>query len=183
MYYFSKQNISDLVNSAISNYHIDSFIIQYGQGCLGEEMKVAGWILLILSNRECVVLKFNNGVFMNEGYVLNDEKVLKVLGNDKIGGISYNEESMEEGIADLNSGTRFEGRLLIEEEMGIPCGLGKMYDDDGKLIYKGIMINWKRFGYGVNYHNNGEIEHERYWCDDDRCGNGKEYDQLGKLVK
>ena len=46
-------------------------------------MKVDGWISLILSNRECVVLKFNNGVFMNEGYVLNDEKVLKVIGNDK----------------------------------------------------------------------------------------------------
>ena len=48
-----------------------------------------GWILLILSNREFVVLKFNNRVFMNEGYVLNDEKILKVFGNDKIGDISY----------------------------------------------------------------------------------------------
>ena len=100
---------------------------------------------------------------MNEGYVLNNEKVLKVLGNAKTGDILYNEESIEEeGIADLNSGARFEGRLLIEEEMGIPFGLGKMYDDDGKLMYKGIIINWKQFGYGVNYHNNGEIEHEGY---------------------
>ena len=24
-----------------------------------------------------------------------------------------------------------------------------MYDDDGFLLYKGIMINWKRFGYGT----------------------------------
>ena len=55
------QNISDIVNSAISNYHIDSFIIQNVQIFLGEEMKVAGWISLILSNRECVVMKFNNG--------------------------------------------------------------------------------------------------------------------------
>ena len=100
---------------------------------------------------------------MNEGYVLNNEKVLKVLGNAKTGDILYNDESIEEeGIVDLNSGARFEGRLLIEEEMGIPFGLGKMYDDDGKLICKGIIINWKQFGYGVNYHNNGEIEHEGY---------------------
>ena len=70
------QNIVDFVNSFISNYSIDRFLTQFVQGCLGEEMKVAGWISLILSNRECVVLKFNNGVFMNEGYVLNDEKVL-----------------------------------------------------------------------------------------------------------
>ena len=154
------------------------------QGCLDEEMIVDGWISLILSNRECVVLKFNNGVFMNEGYVLNDEKVLKVLGNVKIGDISYNEESIiEEGIVDLDSGTRFEGRLLKEGEIGIPFGLGEMYDDDGKFIYKGIMINWKRFGYGVNYHDNGEIEYEGYWFDDNRFGNGKVFDRLGKLVK
>ena len=96
------------------------------QGCLNEEMKVDGWISLILSNRECVVLKFNNGIFLNEGYVLNDEKILKVLGNDTIGENSYNEEStIEEGIVDLDSGTRFEGRLFKEREIGIPFGLVK----------------------------------------------------------
>ena len=38
--------------------------------------------------------------------MLNDDKVLKVLGNDKIGDISYNKESLEEeeGIVDLDSG-------------------------------------------------------------------------------
>ena len=86
------QNIADFVNSAISNYHIDSSIIQNVQGCLGKEMKPNGWISLILSNRECVVLKFDNGVFMNQGFVLNEQKVLKVFGNHQIGAISYNEE-------------------------------------------------------------------------------------------
>ena len=75
------QNITDYVNSAISNYHIDSSIIQVVQGCLGKEMKPNGWISLILSNRECVVLQFNNGVFMNQGFVVNEQKVLKVIGN------------------------------------------------------------------------------------------------------
>ena len=51
-----------------------------------------GWISLILSNRECIVLLFNNGVFMNQGFVVNDEKVLKVFGNPQIGDISYSEE-------------------------------------------------------------------------------------------
>ena len=184
-YFFliSMQNIVDFVNSFISNYSIDRFLTQFVQGCLGEEMKVDNWISLILSNRECVVLKFNNGVFMNEGYVLNDEKVLKVLGNDKIGDISYNEESIVKGIVDLDSGSRFEGRLLKKDKMGIPFGLGEMYDDNGKLMYKGIMINWKRFGYGVNYHDNGEKEYEGYWCNDNRFGKGIVYDRYGKLVK
>ena len=57
-----------------------------------------------------------------------------------------------------------------------------MYDDDGLLLYKGIMINWKRFGYGTSYHNNGLIEYKGYWCDDNRFGIGKVYDRYGKLV-
>ena len=160
------------------------------QGCLGEDMKVEGWISLILSTRECVVLKFNNGVFMNQGFVVNDEKVLKVFGNHQIGHISYNEEEQSivivvEGIVDLDHGSRFEGLILTDEKegkMGIPFGYGEMYDDDGLLLYKGMMINWKRFGYGTSYHDNGLKEYEGYWCDDNRFGIGKVYDRYGKLV-
>ena len=82
------QNIAELVNSLTSDYHIDSSIIQYVQTCVDEEWKVDGWISLILSNRECVVLQFNNGVFLNQGFVLNEQKVLKVFGNHQIGDIS-----------------------------------------------------------------------------------------------
>ena len=182
------QNIADFVNAAINNYHIDSFTIQKAQTSLGKEMKVDGWISLILSNRECVVLKFNNGVFMDRGFVVNDQKVLKVFGNHQIGDISYDEEQsirVVEGIVDLDHGSRFEGLVLKDEKegkMGIPFGYGEMYDDDGLLLYKGIMINWKRFGYGTSYHDNGLIEYEGYWCDDNRFGIGKVYDRYGKLV-
>ena len=57
----SMQAIADFINSVIDDYHIDSSIVQSVQGCLGKEMKVDGWISLILSNRECVILKFDNG--------------------------------------------------------------------------------------------------------------------------
>ena len=183
------QNIADFVNAAISNYHIDSFIIQNVQGCLGKEMKVNGWISLILSNKEFVVLKFNNREFMNQGFVVNDQKVLKVFGNHQFGDISYNEQQstrVVEGIVDLDHGSRFEGLVLKDEKegkMGIPFGYGEMYDDNGLLIYKGIMINWKRFGYGTSYHDNGLIEYEGYWCDDKRFGSGKVYDRKGDLLK
>ena len=180
------QHIADFVNSVISDYHIDSYAIQNVQGCLGREMKVNGWISLILSNRECVILKFENGEFMNQGFVVNDEKVLKVFGNHQIDDMSYNEGVVEEGIVDLDHGSRFEGLVLKDEKegkIGIPFGYGEMYDDDGLLLYKGIMINWKRFGYGTSYHDNGCIEYEGYWCDDNRFGSGKVYDRYGKLVK
>ena len=183
------KSIADIVNSVISNYHVDNSVIQYVPIRLSEKMKVDGWISFILSNRECVVLKFNNGIFMNEGFVVNDEIVLKVFGNHQFGGISYNEEQsmvIEEGIVDLDHGSRFEGLVLKDEKggkMGIPFGYGEMYNNDGLLLYKGIMINWKRFGYGTSYHDNGVIEYEGYWCDDNRFGSGKTYYRSGKFVK
>ena len=132
------QKIVDYVNSAINDYSINSSIIRDIQGCVNQEMKVDGWISVTLSSRECVVLHFDNGVFMNQGFVMGDEKVLKVIGIHKIGAISYNEESIGEGIVDLDHGSRFEGLVLTEKEgkIGIP------------------------FGYGTSYHNNGCIEYE-----------------------
>ena len=95
------QSSANFVNSSFANYRVDSSFIQNVQGCVNKEMKVDGWIFLFLSTRECVVLQFNNGVFMNQGFVVNDEKVLKVFGNHQIGGILYNEESIVEGIVDM----------------------------------------------------------------------------------
>ena len=131
--------MTDLENSPIKKYGIDRFDIQYMQGKVNEKWKVDGWISLTLSNRDCVVLKCNNGVFMNEGFVVNDQKVLKVFGNDQIGDISFNEEeqfTVVEGIIDLDHGTRFEGMILPDKEgkIGIPFGYGEMYDDDGLLL-------------------------------------------------
>ena len=95
------QRIVNFIVSSINYCSIDSSLIQNLHACINEEMKVDGWISLILSNREGVVLKFNNGVFLKEGYVLNDEKVLKVLGNGTVAEISCNKESMVEGIVDV----------------------------------------------------------------------------------
>ena len=134
------QKIADFVNSVINNYCIDSSMIQNVQGCLNEEMKVDGWISLKLSNKEYVVLEFNNDIIMNEGFVVSDEKVLKVLGNHQIGDISYSNGLIVKGIVDLDHGSRFEGKVLKNGKMGIPFGYGEMYDDNGLLIYKGIMM-------------------------------------------
>ena len=130
------QKIVDFENSAISGYHIDSSMIQNVQGCLNGKWRLDGWISILLSNRVCIIFKCNNGVFMDEGFVVNDKKVLKVFGNDQIGRISYNEEEQStrvvEGIVDLDHGSRFEGLILTDKEgkIGIPFGYGEMYDDD-----------------------------------------------------
>ena len=182
------QESNAAINNISNDYHIDRSISQYVQGRFNERWKVDDWILFILSNEECVILKYDNGEFMNEGFVVNDKKVLKVFGNHQIGDISYNEEQstrVVEGIVDLDHGSRFEGLVLTDEregKIGIPFGYGEMYDDDGVLLYKGIMINWQRFGYGTSYRDNGMIEYEGYWCDDNRFGSGKVYDRKGGLI-
>ena len=176
----------DLISSYIPEYIINGSVIQEQQGSVNGKMKVDGWISLVLSDQKCILLKFNNGVFMNEGFVVNDEKVSKVFGNQQIGNILYNEEALEEGIVDLDHGSRFEGLVLKDEKegkIGIPFGYGEMYDDDGILVYRGIMINWKRFGYGTSYHDNGFVEYEGYWCDDNRFGIGNQFDLSGAFIK
>ena len=175
------KRFNEIINSAFSNYRIDASAIQSVQGRLNEERQLNGWILLILSNRECVVLKFYNGVFMNEGYVLNQEKVLKVLGNPVYGNFSYNEQSVEKGTFNFKSGDRFEG--LVLKRRRIPFGYGEIQNSEGLVLYQGIVINWKRFGYGMSYYDNGMKEYEGYWCDDNRFGIGKIYDEYGKLVE
>ena len=175
------QKVVSYINSVIPNCQISNSTIINVQACLGKEMKVDNWISLLLSDKACAVLKFDNEVFKNEGYMITDERILKVCGKDTVGFIPHGEESVEEGIVDLDHGSRFEGSVL--KECNIPFGFGKMYDDDGLLVYKGIVINWKRFGYGVSYHNNGLVEYEGYWCDDKRFGRGKLYDRSGQLVK
>ena len=45
------------------------------------------------------------------------------------------------------------------------------------------MIDWQRFGYGRSYHDNGLIEYEGYWCDDNRFGIGKVYDRKGRIME
>ena len=179
------QKIADFVKSFTNNNNVDSSILKDIQISLGDEMKVDGWVSLLLSNKTYVVLKFNKGVFMNEGYVLNEKKVQNVIDNNRTDDYAYSGESTVEDIADLDYGSRFEGSILPENDgkKKIPFGYGEMYDDNGSLLYKGTMINWKRFGYGTSYHDNGLKEYEGYWCDDNRFGRGKVYDRKGRVIK
>lgn len=167
------QSIADLVNSSVLKYSVDSSIIRNVEGYLTKDLKVDGWITVELSSGKCIVLKFDNGIFLNEGYLLNDEKVERVFGNDE-----YDVKLLEEGIVDLDHGTRFEGTLLN----GMPYGYGELYNDIGLNIYNGVLINWRRFGYGVSYHDNGSKEYEGYWCDDQEFGVGMIYDRRERKI-
>ena len=174
------QNIADFINLVFIRHNIDSSIIQYALACLNKDMKPNDWIMLTLNSPACIILKFHNGEFMNEGYIVNNQKVLGALVNHDMYDVTTDAKMVEEGISDLDYGSRFEGSILIEK--GIPFGFGEMYDDNGILTYRGIMINWKRFGYGISYHSNGRAKYEGYWCDDRRYGIGTEYNRREHIV-
>lgn len=181
-FFLIMQKLIDFVSLSIVNYRVAISDIRNFQGRLNNEMNLDGWIFLELTNKNCIVLRFENGSFKNEGYVLNNEKVLKVFGNQENGSSLFYKESPVKGIVDLQHGSRFEGLIFKQNDVGIPFGFGEMYDDEGMLCYQGIVLNWKRFGYGMSYHNNGLVEYVGYWCDDKRCGPGKLYNRKGILI-
>ena len=185
------QYIADTVNSILSKNKdtnkryvdctINSSTIRNVQGRVYHFLNLDGWVIIILNDGRCITLKFSNGRFSNEGYVMNEKRILKVFQNNDVYEAEDCSEATENRIVDLDHGTRFEGTVLKED--GIPFGFGELYDDDGLLVYQGILINWKRFGYGVSYRDNASVEYKGYWCDDKRNGLGRLYDRSGKLVK
>ena len=49
-------------------------------------------------------------------------------------------------------------------QMGIPFGYGEMYDDDdGLVLYKGVMTNWQRVGHGTRVLRYWRVLHEHFW--------------------
>ena len=169
--------ILGLINLFAYEYNTDLSNIENIQGEVNEEMKPRGWILVEIGNKTCAALRWNEGMYENEGYLLNEERILKVFGDDEA---NRELELLEKGIVDLEHGSRFEGQLLRGSK--IPFGFGEMYDDDGILIYKGIIINGKRIGFGRSYHNNGVLEYEGFWCDNHYFGTGKVYDRRSRMM-
>ena len=135
-------------------------------GEVNKEMKLNGWILMELKNEECLIMNKE----LEEEYLLNKNKVLKMKGKDEI--------ETRNDIIDKENGIRFEGSVFE----GIPFGFGYLFDENGNKIYEGMMINWNRMGYGISYNENGMMEYEGYWCNDLRCGYGKSFDNEGNVI-
>ena len=136
----------DFLNSATINKSIDNSIFQNVQACLNKEMKVDGWVSFIIDKNTCITLKFNNGIFVNQGYVLSRDKILVVFENSETCNISNKVDSIESGIVDLDHGSRFEGLILIEKEkenegkIGIPFGYGEMSIGNDLAMERVIII-------------------------------------------
>ena len=75
--------IIGIINLFANEYNIDISDIENTQGKVNEEMKPHGWVLVETGNKTCAALKWNEGMYENEGYLLNEERILNVFGNDE----------------------------------------------------------------------------------------------------
>lgn len=158
------------INSAFKSIQISENDIQNVNGGVNEEMKLSGWMLVELNDEKCVMIEMNDRKEIEEGYLLNKEKVLERKGKEL--------SETRNGTIDRDNGIRFDGRVFE----GIPFGFGSLFDENGNRVYEGMMINWNRMGYGTSYNENGWKEYEGYWSHDMRNGNGRLFDIEGSLV-
>ena len=83
------------------------------------------------------------------------------------------------GVADLNAnGERWEGDL----KGGKPFGCGILYNAEGKVLYKGFMINGIKDGYGIEYYDDIEkVKYDGCFCNDRHFGLGTMFDRNGEV--
>ena len=162
--------LTSSINSTFKSINISENDIQSVNGEVNEEMKLSGWMLVELKDEKCVMIEMNDRKEIEEGYLLDKEKVLERKGKELS---DKNKETI-----DKENGIRFDGRVFE----GIPFGFGYLFDENGNKIYEGMMINWNRMGYGTSYSENGRKEYEGTWCNDLRCGSGKSFDNEGNVI-
>ena len=99
------QIITDIANSFGVDVGKESIVVQEIEGRVNKEGKPIGWLLLLINDGKCIALNYKNGEKLIEGYLLNKNMVMKVLRSEETGHVSCYEESITEGIVDLDHGT------------------------------------------------------------------------------
>ena len=130
--------------------------------------------------------KVNRGVSRIDGSVIveignagmvvaNVEKkeLLKLEGVD-LKDVQHNQ------IVDLSvDGDRWEGDSLN----GMPCGWGRLFNQEGYLVYEGFRMNDTSVCYGCFYYPDIQtIDYEGDLCSGMRWGRGSQYDRKGQLL-
>ena len=83
------------------------------------------------------------------------------------------------GIIDLDTnGRRWEGGV----NNGKPYGYGVIYDEEGRKVYEGFMINESKTGYGIEYYSDiYRVQYDGCYYNNNRFGKGTLYDRNGVI--
>ena len=68
IFFLIMQKLIDFVSLSIVNYRVAISDIRNFQGRLNNEMNLDGWIFLELTNKNCIVLRFENGSFKSYNF-------------------------------------------------------------------------------------------------------------------
>ena len=156
--------------------------------------------LIQINYRNCFI-----GLFQRKGLTVNGEWITSILINEvcQYRYIQYNIITKElkmskkgdkgfdytsisssntesNSIMDIsNNGLRWEGSSL----KNVPFGYGSLYNNDNKLIYRGVMIGNKRECFGIEFYPGiGKIEYIGCYSNNERHVFGMLYDRKGELV-
>lgn len=121
-------------------------------------------------------VNYKEGVLLNKGQTLvyHGSQSDDGLPNGK-GTLSYLKDKKATQAGVLNSfALRYEGNF----EYGLMTGQGKLFDDNGQLVYEGALKDGIRSGQGRSY-KNGVVQYEGGWDQDKENGTGRtfQYDE------
>ena len=158
-------------------------------GLLNRRAQLEGDVLEVVSHNGeeySLLLHYKDGKRMGVGYVLRlgDTPLLQTLRFDEGGGCTVVErEGLQRGILDCDDGRRWEGMLCRELESDDLCPYGevKYFDEDGVLMFEGMVAERDMCGYGVEYDRNGKRRGECACIHGKRYGIAVEYDRNGSL--
>ena len=122
------------------------------------------------ANEKCIDVHWSVGYHREIVANLNSKDMI-VYENRKV------IRSSCEGVIDLNvNGKRWEGRVRD----GKPFGYGVLYDDNGRRVYEGFMLNDLRVCYGIEYSSDTErVMYSGRYFHDMRFGKGILYNRDG----
>ena len=142
------------------------------------QLHKSGYAIDYYEDGSFLSVRYVKGKCEGNGFLIKDNVMMRLIQFDN--GKVINSQVLEpiRDIASVDSGERFEGLVF----KGIPCGIGTYYDEENRLMYSGLMINWKREGFGISYNESGKKEYEGSWCYDRYHGEGSVFDLQGNVI-
>ena len=127
-----------------------------------KEGRKQGWTIEIDPPNNYLIVFYEDDVRSGKGYMIRNRfEIFEVEFSDtntmKIKTVPTSHKII------TGEGYRFEGAVHDNE----PFGFGQLYSITRyTLLYSGMMVGWKRFGFGSSYYSFGIAEYCGYWVDD-----------------
>ena len=127
-----------------------------------KEGRKQGWTIEIDPPNSYLIVPYKNDVRFGKGYMVRNR--FEIFEAEFNGTDTMEITRVETTYKTITrEGYRFEGAVRGD----MPFGFGQLYSiRNFTLVYSGMMVGWKRFGFGSSYFSFGIAEYCGYWVDD-----------------